>query len=61
VTTAKPPEAPEPRTGVNPTCHVCLGEIANGRTLWAHRDGAMRPMHPRCANPAVRRNGIVIK
>ena len=48
------------RTSLQPICWEC-DEVIDGRVVWAHRAGKLRPLHPTCAHPTVRQHGVVIR
>ena len=56
------PKSLEPRrTSLTPMCWECDEPIEGARVVWAHRAGKLRPLHPTCAHPVRRVNGIVIR
>lgn len=41
-------------------CRECGGELGH-RVTWVRRAGEMVPLHPWCANRAVRQHGVVVR
>jgi len=52
---------PEHFSGSPTCCYACGREIDSLRVTWAHRDGALRPLHRGCVRPTPRVHGVVVR
>lgn len=55
------PGEPDGLRSAVPTCYACGRELDSLRVTWAHRDGALRPMHRACVRPTPRVHGVVVR